>query len=329
MFNSMKFNKKLSFVLAGVCFSATTAFAAPVGMVCHIVGNPEASSRGARKPLRIMQRLSAGDKVIAGADEEAVVVLFGSGERFKVSGGEATVAAGSVSGARSLGKMGGPSARVAQTLGNARLAAVTARAPMPNAHQKLAASENDLPDAMGWMEEGNHLFQWPPVVDSDAFSFTLYGKDGEIVWNTRGAGNSVQYPATAPALKLRQAYMWEVVPLKGGEPKDKYLWGLVTFLSKADSAQLSREVKDLKAQAEATPDDATPLLMLAGLYREYGVLEMALQTLEDFSLSNQPGIEEALIDAYRSLSPRGRLLVMQSSDNPKIKMNIAVLKDVE
>jgi hypothetical protein len=52
---------------------------------------------------------------------------------------------------------------------------------MPNAHQKLAASENDLPDAMGWMDEGNRLFQWPRIVDSDAFSFTLYGKDGEVV----------------------------------------------------------------------------------------------------------------------------------------------------
>jgi ubiquinone/menaquinone biosynthesis C-methylase UbiE len=57
--------------------------------------------------------------------------------------------------------------------------------------------------------------------------------------------------------------------------------------------------------------------MLAACTKSTDVLEMALQTLEDFNLSNQPGIEDALIDAYRSLSPRGRLLVMQSSDNPE------------
>lgn len=295
------------------------AVAEPVGMVCRVVGKPElVSANGGRKPLRLLQRVQAGDGIQCGAGEEAIVVMLAGGQRFKVAGGKATVRANTVEGGSALGGLRGPSARAARALGGTRTGALMMRPAAPS-HQKLGRSQADMRDirnAPGWLSEKDRHFQWQPLEGADAYSFTLFERNDDIAWRERTTQPRVDYPANAPALKTRQPYLWRVVAYgKSGRPRPDTLWGLVTFLSEADSAQLAADEKALKDEFAQNPDDTTPLLMLVELYREYGVLEMALSTLEGEHLKEQPGVREVLGEVHEQLSLYGRALAQGAASS--------------
>ncbi len=260
--------------------TARAAMADPVGMVCRVVGKPDlVTAGGGRKPLRLLQRVQAGDGIQCGAGEEAIVVMLASGQRFRVAGGKATVRANTVEGAGALGGLRGPSARAAKALSGSRTGAYMARPAIP-AHQKLGRSEADmanLAQAPGWRTEKERRFQWQSLPNADttqatpiSYSFTLFGSKDEVVWRENTSQPWVDYPANAPALKLRQPYLWRVDTYdKAGRRRDDMWWGLVTVLSEQDSAQLAAAEKSLKDEFAQNPDDTTPLLMLVELYRQY------------------------------------------------------------
>ncbi len=296
----------LRVTMALLLFSVMTlsAGAAPVGMVCHMTGQPQMRSgaAGAWQPARLLQKLDAGDALRCGPGAEAVVVLFAGGQRFQVgAGADAVVGANSVQGARSLGALDGPSSRVAATLGGSRAAAVLARPAQ--SHERLT------PTSPGWHLASERVFSWPPLANADAYTFTLFDGNDNVVWSARVSEASAAYPDDLPALAQKRPYVWRLVPFgRSGKPLPEARWGILAFLTQADADRLSADAQELQRQDQANPQDVTALLLLAELYRSYGVLEKTLETLEDLRLKDEPGITQALDETYGQVSAYARTL---------------------
>lgn len=280
------------------------AFAVPVGMASHVAGKAEVNSGGATKPLHLLQRLNAGDKVICGPGGAATIVLFGNGNRYQIAAGKSGVVQESnVTGAQALGGLSGPSGRVARALGGSRSGAVMAR-PAQQQHQAMPLN------GPGWMVEGEAHFQWDAIPGAATYLFSLLDQNDNVVWHVRGDEMTADYPADLPALSLNRPYVWRLGALgKSGKALPDVRWGVITFLSKEDADKLTGEVQAFQQQIAKTPNDAAQQrLMLAELYRNYGVYEKVLSTLEDQSIANQPGIKEAIDDAYKQVSTYAQAL---------------------
>ena len=286
--------------LVVVLATTNQAVAAPVGMAAQVKGSPQIKAGAAWKPLRLLQRLQAGDTVRCGTGAEAVIVLFGYGHRYKIAAGqEGTVRATAVAGATAMGGLSGPSTRVAMALGGSRSGAFMAR-PAVRQHGPLSVQ---TPEPMrGWMPEGERRFQWDAIPNAAQYSFTLFDRNDAVLWNARVTEPNAEYPAEFPALRSRQPYVWRVTATgKTGRLVPDSSWGIVTFLSKADADQMTQEAEELQKQAREKPDDLTPLVLLAELYRTYGVHEKVLTVLEDQRLAEQAGIKENIDAAYHEV----------------------------
>jgi hypothetical protein len=276
-------------------------------MACHLTGRPEArSGDNGWRPLRMLQKLDAGDAVRCGTGASAVIVLFKSGERFRVAaGGTGVVQANTVGGAQSMGGLKGPSDRVARSLTGARTGMVLSR--------RVTAPVTLTPAAPGWIVDSSRLLEWtqwnPGRVDH--YSFALF-KGDEVVHTQNVATASLQLPATLP-LQQRVPYVWRIVTFGKSNSSNQVVqqgahWGVVTFLSADDATTLSANVKELEAQVkENKEDDTTAAALLAELYREYGVLQKTISMLEDVPLLGSPGSEAATDEAYSQIGYYGLL----------------------
>jgi hypothetical protein len=281
----------------------STAGAAPVGIASHITGAAEVrSGEGAWKPLRLLQRLESGDKVRCGSGAEVTVVLFDSATRYKVDAG-ATGVIGShgVQGGHPATGLPGPGIRIAKAMVGSRMDAFVARPAQ--SHQRLT------PQSPGWIAEGERHFEWPAQPGAATYSFTLFDANDNVVWSARATAPAADYPADLPFFTLRRPYLWRLVAFgSSGKPLTGARWGLLTFLSREDAGQLTSEAQALEEAANADPSDVTPRVLLAELYRGYGVLEKTLEVLESPQLANQPGIQELQEEVYQQASRYAQLL---------------------
>ena len=102
---------------------------------------------------------------------------------------------------------------------------------------------------------------------------------------------------------MRRPYVWRLIAFgESGKPLPESRWGILTFLSEKDAQQLAADAKELAAQAKSESKDTTLYFLLAELYRSYGALEKALETLERPELEKQEGIKEAQEEIYREIS---------------------------
>jgi hypothetical protein len=283
--------------------------AASVGMASYVSGKAEVrpAGGGSWQALRLMQRLDAGAQVRCGAGAEAVIVLFASAERYKVgSGGAATIGPNQVKGGVKETALPGPAIQIAKAMGGSRLDAFIARPAQ--SHQRLT------PQFPGWMLEGERQFQWAAIPGAASYSFTLFDPNDNVVWSARVADSKAEYPAELPFLALRRPHVWRLVAFsQSGKPLTGARWGLITFLSQQDVDQLTTEAQALERLAQTEGADSTGLVLLAELYRSYGVLEKALEVLESPQLVSQPGILEAQEEIYRQASRYAQLLRPQPS----------------
>lgn len=308
----------------GACgLGAGSAFAAPVGMACRVTGKPEVKSGGAWKPLKLLQRVEAGDAVRCSAGEEATIVLFGNGNRYLVAAGkQATVEADSLAGAKVLAGAGGPSASAARALGGARVGAVMARPA--SSHQRL------MPQSTGSIvvgADGLLRVAWMPAPDATSYSFNLLDRYDDVVWHERVADKTETIIGGSPpaaiekamggarltwqkdgvpqgSLQLGKPYVWQIVAFgKSGKMAAPPRWGVVTFLGQAEADELAQSAAPLLDEARRNPTDPTPHAMLAELYRTYGVYDRTLEELEALEALNAEGALDALHDAYDQISP--------------------------
>ena len=91
------------------------------------------------------------------------------------------------------------------------------------------------------------------------------------------------------------------------KPLPEARWGFVTFLPREEAVELTAEAQALETQSRAESEDTTALVLLAELYRSYGVLEKALEVLESPQLVSQPGIQDAQAEIYRQASRYAQL----------------------
>jgi hypothetical protein len=287
------------------------AAAAPVGTAIGVQGKAEYRAKGAAAwaPLQLRRKLEAGDAVRCAAGGQATLVLFSTGERFQVPAGkEVLIALTEISGATSLGKLQGPSARVALALAGAPTGVVRAR-PAPS-HRRLQAR------GPCWLVEGTRKLQWDPEAGGASYALTLFDQADNVVWSQRTVEPAAEYPEGLAPLGRRRPYLWKLTVFgRSGKPVASR-WGLITVLSAADAERLAVDEKDLLAAAQAAPEDVTPRLLLADLYQSYGVLERTLEVLDDLRPSGQPGLLEALDETYRQISPMAHMLYTQSQNAP-------------
>jgi hypothetical protein len=103
-----------------------------------------------------------------------------------------------------------------------------------------------------------------------------------------------------------------------GNPKESQ-WGVVTFLTAADAQALQGDVAELEEQLVTQPEpgqpeqlqaaaDASDVVLLAGLYQNYGVMNRALELLELLREKNIPGAQDSLMLAYKEISAYAQTL---------------------
>lgn len=238
--------------------------------------------------------------------------MFSNGERFEIAGGQATIGAATISGARSLGALGGPSARVAKTLSGSRTGAISARPAQTS--QRLRNV-----DFKGWFPAEQRQFLLKEVPAATSYSFTLFDRRDNVVWAARTASPQVEYPGDAPALRTGFPYVWRAVAYAAnGNPKESQ-WGVMTFLSAADAQSLQANVAEIEKQLIAQPGpgqpeqlqaggDTSDVVLLAGLYQNYGVMNRTLELLELLREKSVPGAQDSLMLAYKEISPYAQML---------------------
>jgi hypothetical protein len=157
------------------------------------------------------------------------------------------------------------------------------------------------------------------VPAATSYSFTLFDRRDNVVWATRSPSPQVEYPTDAPALRTGFPYVWRAVAYAAnGNPKESQ-WGVVTFLTAADAQSLQTNVAELEKQlispsAPGQPEqlqagaDASDVVLLAGLYQNYGVMNRALELLELLSSKGVPGAQDSLMLAYKEISPYAQML---------------------
>jgi hypothetical protein len=281
----------------------SAAQAATVGIASQVSGPAEVRAAGsAWKPLRVLERLDTGTQVRCGAGAGVVIVLFETAARYRVgAGGVATVGASQVSGAQKETAMAGPAIRIAKAMGGSRADAFLARPAQ--SHQRLT------PQFPGWMPEGERHFEWAPIAGAASYSFTLFDPNDNVVWSSRVTETHADYPVDLPFFTLRRPHVWRLAAFgHSGKPLPEARWGFTTFLSREDAGALTAEAQELETQSRAEPEDTTALVLLAELYRSYGVTEKALEALEVPRMLSQPGIQEAQEEIYRQAGRYAQLL---------------------
>ena len=248
---------------------------ASVGMVTRLTGKAEfCPVQGSDwKPLRLMRRLEAGDRVRCATDSEAVITIFASAEQCTVAAGSTvTLDAKGIKGAQKVAGLRGSGIQIARAMAGDRPGGFEARPAQ--AHQRLQ------PNYPGWFLEGERELTWTAIPRAAAYTFTLFDKNDNVVWSQRVGEAKVQYPAELPFFALRRPYVWRLIAFgESGKPLPESRWGILTFLSEKDAQQLAADAKELAAQAKSESKDTTLYFLLAEHYRSYGALEKALEEI--------------------------------------------------
>ena len=294
--------RRLLNVIAITACTAGIANANPVGMVCYLSGSAQVHKASGWGNATMLERLEPGDTLRCSGGAQAVVVIFASGARYRVTG-TGTVGAGGVSGGQALAGLSGPSAQVAQQLGGARTGAFGMRGGT-EAPKRLYKTDP------GYWIEGDKSFHWDPVENAASYSFTIFDCLDNIVWSIRTTDTAVQYPdnlppllTTMPNTRIRP-YVWRLCsfgasgkPIGGGAS-----WGVFSVLSKADADALQSNANAFQTQLAATPADPTTLPLEMELYREYGDYQTMIELWDQPQLRDNPGRLAAMTDIYREIS---------------------------
>jgi len=288
--------------------AGSAAMASPVAMATNMTGKPQYRASGASwKPLGVLTRLSPGDSVKCGPGQEAVVMMFVNGVRFRVaSNSTGTVGPNSVRGAELMAGAGGATIRVAKAMTGLDTDPFLARAGL--SHQRLDKS------SPGIMTAGTTTFTWPALEDAASYTFTLFDQHDNVVWSVRTNQTSADYPSDLTPLVSKRPYVWKLSGFgESGKPVVSAPWGIITFLTTDDQNQLAADINALNAQLAADPSDLTPLTLEVERYAQDGVFEGAISTLEDVRLNGQPGIQDSLADHYAMVSHMAVMLAANAA----------------
>jgi len=277
--------------------------ASPVAMASNMVGKPTfKSGGGAWKPLGVLQRLSPGDVVKCGPGQQAIIMMFTDGIRFKIaSGSSGTIEPTSVRGGVSVGDMGGATIRVAKAMTGLDTQPFLARAVTEA--QELVLHNNGI-----IVQGTKSITVNSPDSGVASYQLTLFNQSGNVLWSTRSDSPTIDLPADLP-VATHKPYVWTLTEFgQSGKPQPVLRWGVATFLSQTDADQLTADAAAMESQAATGDDHVSPLLMESELYRQSGVYQGSLRVLSALKSAGQPGIPEAIADLCKQVSPYAGLL---------------------
>jgi len=278
--------------------------ASPVAMASNMVGKPTfKSGAGPWKPLGVLQRLSPGDVVKCGPGQQAVIMMFTDGIRFKVaSNSTGTIQPTSVRGGVSVGDMGGATIRVAKAMTGLDTQPFLARAV-------LEAQELSLHDNGIIVQGTKSITINSPDAGVASYLLTMFNQQGNVIWSTKTSGPDIDLPADLP-VSTRKPYVWTLTEFgQMGKPQLALRWGIVTFLSQTDADALNADAASLESQAASGDDHTSPLMVEAELYKQYHVYQGALRVLDPLVKKDEHlGIVKAQADICNQVSPYAGLL---------------------
>ena len=178
-------------------------------------------------------------------------------------------------------------------------------------------------------------YEWLPVSDTQLlmwfnnfrqmaaaqYSFTIFDRAGNVLWNVRTTERQAEMPADIAELETRTPYIWRLTCFSDdGRPK-RHVWGMVTFLTPAEAADLQSDARDLRhslAMFNDTPGGSASeqdkrqgqrrvyTAAIADIYRLHGVLMGAYDLLLAENMDLNPVYQEAgdLALAFLGLTQR-------------------------
>lgn len=268
------------------------------GIITRLSGSARVYDRLATsgRPLRLMQWLHVGDLVECDAGSELVVTRFKTAQQYTLpEQGRFEVQGNTITGAQRVTNLPQTTATVVKSL---------IQKDLPRQEERPTSPPQRLnPKGPGWLKIGETRLSWAPLPSAVRYSFTLIDQNDNIVFAQKTTQPTVAYPKNLPRLKSNHPYLWYLIGYTTtGARLPQTPWGVLTFLSPTDAQQLTKQANLLEQQAAGKPNDPTSLLLLAELYRRYGVLGNALETLRRPELKGLKGISGAREGLYEQLS---------------------------
>lgn len=256
---------------------AVKVSAAPVGMICSLKGKAHVNGDTAR----VLQNLKVGDMIACEPNSSVIVVIFGNGERFKLTG-KGTVQGDIVTGAVALGGLQGASAEAARTIVGSRTGATLSRDPIPTS--RIRGIDPD------WISDETRSLSWKAVPEASSYTFSLYDTHDDAVYTARTAGNVSQVSLKSANLVPGQVYIWKMTARneksaaigrkRQNQTSPPVRWGTLAVLTDKEIESVKAGAKGIEAMKK-DGDDKSFIVLLAGIYRSHGLLKLAIETLED------------------------------------------------
>jgi hypothetical protein len=268
----------------GLLLALPLAAQAPVGLLSSVRGTVQIVRAGQTAPVaaKMADLIGPGDRLITGPNSEAVFLYCPDPRSARLpAGGEVVFAATALQVRR--GKL----ADERKTAG-CRLPATLALAASSQQQVGLVKTRplglvtQRAPVGGTFIPENRPVFRWQPVEGAKSYDIRVTDREEQTLFKTTVTGTEITYPAEAPALAAGRKYWWRVVARDGEENLSEANNSFQT-MSDTQAKEFKAAEADLKKQIAATPADSGPKILLAFLYEEYGMWDLAARAYDDLS----------------------------------------------
>jgi len=253
---------------------------APVGLLSSVKGTVQIVRAGKTTPdtARPADLIGAEDRLITGANGEAVFLYCPDPKSARLmGGGEAVFGAsalqvkkGKLSDERKVGGCRLPTTLALSGASQQQVGLVRTRGGDVNLRSPTRS----------FIDNTRPKFRWLPVDGAKSYDFRVTDREEKTLFQTTVATTEVEYPADAAKLVPGQKYWWRVTA-RGADDTLAEAGTFFQTLNEKQAVEFRAAEADLKKQVAATPADNGPLILLAFLYEENGLLENAALTYDD------------------------------------------------
>lgn len=286
-----------------LCFVAPVLNAAePVGLLSLVSGDVQIIRAGESAPVaaRTADLLGAGDRVLTGANSEAMFLFCPESRAAKMTAGtdvqfdaaSLTVKKGSLAEERKV-----PTCRLPASL------VLAAASKMKAGTMRLRGSGMVLRSPANTMVATlNPEFRWDPVENAVTYQLTVRDREEHILWRSSLDGTAVTYPEDATALKWGQKYRWRVMAQREGDIIDE-AGSTFQVMPDEQAAKVRAAVAELQKQRAANPTENGPLFLLAFLYEDNGMLDDAVRVYGELAqrMGSQGWVQSRMNDLMAQL----------------------------
>lgn len=232
------------------------AHAEDVGLIISTSGDVKVKSPSRTKLVAASAFLGLpeGSRLTLGGNGNAVVVFFKDGSRFRAAPGSVVSAS-----AAGYQLVSGPALKPmpplkllqAKLLQSSRVAA--GRPAAVTVRTGLVPLELQSLSHTATLAE-RPTFAWTGAKGVTTYKIRLRDDNDQLIWGPEVEGTSIAYPATAPALKPGEEYVWEVTAMAGGNLYKAE--GVFSVLEPEKRQAVQTELADLQGIDDSAISDA-------------------------------------------------------------------------